>query len=136
MATSAGGIFVKKDKDKIYLLLLKYTYIRGLGFLKGHIEKDETTEQAAIREIKEEAGLEDVKIVKKIGKVVRNTVEKNGEEVTKTIHLFLMSTSEFNHQQSEEEYDWFEYELAISRMAYKEDAEFLRKIRKNILELK
>ena len=132
-ATSAGGIFVKKEKNKHYLLLLKYSHTVGLGFLKGHVETGETIEEAALREIREEAGLEKVNIIEKIGVVSRDTVEKSGELVSKTIHLFLMKTSVFEHKPSEEDYGWFEYDEAVSQMLNMEDAEFLRKYKKKIL---
>lgn len=45
---SAGGIFVKKQNNKYYLLLLKYPEFGDLGFLKGHLEQGETIEQTAL----------------------------------------------------------------------------------------
>jgi len=132
-AISAGGIFVKKQNGKYYLLLLKYPRYGDLGLLKGHVEKSETLEQAALREIKEEAGLENVRIIKKIGQLTRLANEENGEQATKTIHIFLVHTDNFNHKPSEEEYDWFEYESAIKRMAFKEEAEFLKQHKSEIL---
>ncbi len=141
-ATSAGGIFVQKRKDKFYLLLLKYPDFLakqfksgGLGFLKGHVEPGETVEQTAIREMKEEAGLENVKIVKKIGSLTREATEDNGERVLKTIHMFLMTTDNFDHKPSEEEYDWFEYYEAINNMAFKEEAEFLKQHKNTLTDV-
>ncbi len=139
-ATSAGGIFVQKRGNKFYLLLLKYpdslTKQFGpgeLGFLKGHVEPGETIEQTALREMREEAGLENVKIIKKIGSLERETVERNGDRALKTIHMFLMTTDTFDHKPSEEEYGWFEFDEAISKMAFKEDAEFLRQNKSAII---
>lgn len=132
-ATSAGGIFVKRENGKYFLLLLKYPEYGDFGFLKGHIEKGETIEQAALREIKEEAGLEQVIIVKKLGEVVREAKENNGESVMKTIHLFLMRSNDFNHRSSEENYEWIEYNEAIKKMAFREEAAFLKRHKEKII---
>ena len=130
---SAGGIFVKKQNGKHYLLLLKYPKYGDLGLLKGHVEQGETLEQTALREVKEEAGLESVTIVKKLGQLTRLANENNGEQVMKTIHIFLMQTDDFDHKPSEEKYDWFEYDSAIKKMAFKEEAEFLRQHKADII---
>ena len=64
--TSSGGIVVKNNPNKQILLTI-YTHIKGLGFPKGHVEEGETFEQAAIREVTEETGLTELKIIKKLG---------------------------------------------------------------------
>lgn len=57
---SAGAIVYTKADGKIKYLILK-DFHNNWGFPKGHLENNETEEQAAIREIKEEVGL-DVKL--------------------------------------------------------------------------
>ena len=127
-ATSAGGIIVKKEGDKYYLLLLYYSEYKDLGFLKGHVKEGETIEEDAIREMNEETGLQNISIINKIGSLIRESVEDNGETVLKTIHMYLMESQDFNHgDKAEEKYGWYEYDEAIERMAFKEEAEVLRK---------
>lgn len=53
---SAGIVVFYKDDDQIEYLLLHYA-AGHWDFAKGHIEKGETAEQAAHRELFEEAGL-------------------------------------------------------------------------------
>lgn len=47
--------------------------------------------------------------------------------------MFLMQTDNFDHKPSEEEYGWFEYDEAIKKMAFKEEAEFLRQHKQDIV---
>ena len=56
------------------------------------MEKDETSEEAALREVMEETGYSGLKIVKKLGMVTRPGTETDGTEVSKDIHLYLMKT--------------------------------------------
>ncbi|MFZ3301951.1 MAG: NUDIX hydrolase [Microgenomates group bacterium] len=107
--------------------------MKGLGFAKGHVEDGETYEQTAIREVTEETGLTNLSIVKKLGVFSRLGSEVDGTLVDKDIHMFLIkSDSPDFHQQAEEEYGWFDLEDAISKMAIKEDKEFLEKIKDEI----
>jgi ADP-ribose pyrophosphatase YjhB (NUDIX family) len=129
---SAGGIVVRNNPNKQILLTI-FTHIKGLSFAKGHVEKGETYEQTAIREVTEETGLTQLSIVKKLGVFSRLGSEVDGTIVNKDIHMFLMKSDRPDfHQQAEEKYGWFELEEAISQMATKEDREFLEKIKNEI----
>lgn len=65
---------------------------------KGTLEKDETPEQAARREIKEETGLTDFVFIKNLGSYQRPTIAKGGvgedTEHIKEITLFLAKTEQ------------------------------------------
>ncbi len=54
---SAGAIVYTTIEDQIRFLVIK-DFHGNYGFPKGHLEKDETEEEAAIREIKEETGID------------------------------------------------------------------------------
>src|SRR5262249_841675 len=49
----------------------------------------ETMEQAALREIAEEAGLANIQLIKLLGSILRSSVKGNGDVVHKTIHYYL-----------------------------------------------
>mgnify|MGYP001568125617 CR=1 FL=1 len=130
--TSAGGIVVRNNPNKQILLTI-FTHIKGLGFPKGHVEKGETFEQAAIREVTEETGLTELKIVKKLGVYSKIATERDGTFVSKDIHMYLMTSAKPDfHQEAEEKYGWFDIDDAIKQMAVLEDHEFLEKIVDNI----
>ena len=129
---SAGGIIIRNNPRKQILLTI-YTHINGLGFPKGHVEKGETFEQTAIREVTEETGLIELKIVKKLGVYSKIATERDGTPVEKDIHIYLMESKNLNfHQKAEEKYDWFDIDEAIKQMAVEEDRNFLIKIQNEI----
>ncbi|MBQ1350205.1 MAG: NUDIX domain-containing protein, partial [Ruminococcus sp.] len=55
---SCGGIIFYKTRQNTKILLVKNNNGRYWSFPKGHIEDGETEQQTAIREIKEETGLD------------------------------------------------------------------------------
>ena len=125
---SAGGIVVRNKPNKEILLTI-YTHIKGLGFPKGHVEGAESFEDAAMREVTEETGLTELKIVKKLGVYSKIATERDGTLVAKDIHMYLMKSNKPDfHQKAEENYGWFDIDKAIAKMAVDEDREFLKSI--------
>jgi 8-oxo-dGTP pyrophosphatase MutT (NUDIX family) len=88
---SAGGLVISsEDKTKVALISHKNRGGRIDWCLpKGHPENNETLEQAAIREVFEETGLE-AKIVKKLG-TISYRFKVGNKRISKTVHHFLMT---------------------------------------------
>lgn len=57
---------------------------------KGKIEKGESLKDAAVREVEEETGLEELEILKFISPTYHIYRERNGQKVLKTTHWFSM----------------------------------------------
>lgn len=55
---SCGAIVYRKTQNQIDLLLIKNRYGGHWSFPKGHVEGAETEMQTALREVKEETGLD------------------------------------------------------------------------------
>lgn len=90
--TSAGGIVYKKENEKITWLITQHSQHKGWGFPKGligDIKEDENMEQAAIREVKEEGGIEAM-IVNKDPVKVEYKYRFKEYLVGKTVYYFLM----------------------------------------------
>lgn len=129
---SAGGLVIRNNPNKQILLTI-YTHIKGLGFPKGHVEDGETFEQTAIREVTEETGLTELRIVKKLGVYSKIATERDGTPVEKDIHMYLMKSDKPDfHRKAEEKYGWFDIDEAIKKMAVEEDKNFLIKIKDEI----
>jgi len=63
---SAGGIVFREENGKLEILLIRVK--NRWSFPKGNIEKGEPKDKAALREVKEETGV-DAEIIKYLGEV-------------------------------------------------------------------
>ena len=87
MAPAAGGIVVTNGK---FVSIVRH----GIPDLpKGHIEQGETPEVAAIREVEEETGIANLKIVKTLPSTWHCYLE-HGQWTLKRTYWYLMSTAE------------------------------------------
>ncbi|WP_343664557.1 NUDIX hydrolase [Chryseobacterium mucoviscidosis] len=83
---AAGGI-VNNPEDEIL-------FIKRLGkwdLPKGKMEKGESREESAVREIEEETGLSNVELVRFINTTYHIYIERNGDKVLKCTHWFEMN---------------------------------------------
>ena len=125
-AFSSGGLVTKKENGNRLVLLIKHED-GFLVFPKGHIEHGETEQEAALREVKEETGLDTINVIRKLGIVVRPSIEHSGETVLKTIHIYHFDTSNYEHGDADEEYGWFTLDEAIQGLGFEQEKDFLRK---------
>jgi len=88
---SAGGIVRRVVNGKVFIVLTREEKRPDWVLPKGHVEKGETIEETAIREVKEETGLSDLKIIAKLG--IKQRASFEGDEY-KTIHYFLFETKD------------------------------------------
>ncbi len=83
---AAGGIVSNSEGDLLF--------IKRLGkwdLPKGKMEKGESREESAVREIEEETGLQNVELLSFINTTYHIYVERNGDKVLKCTHWFEMS---------------------------------------------
>ncbi|MBR6598855.1 MAG: NUDIX domain-containing protein, partial [Oscillospiraceae bacterium] len=55
---SCGGVVYRKSHGNLEILLIKHINSGHWSFPKGHIEANETEQETALREIKEETGID------------------------------------------------------------------------------
>ena len=90
-----------------------------LGLPKGHPDGGETPEQAAIREVREETGL-DAELVEPLGEVTYRYARR-GRTVAKRVAFFLfryVSGSLDDHDHEIEEARWMPLEQAARELTY------------------
>lgn len=126
---SAGGVVYRRNGGKVDVALIYRTRHDDWSIPKGHIEAGESREQAALREIKEETGL-DVRIVRPLGEAVYYFRKKGGDLVRKTVYYYLMEalTTELGKPNWEvTESRWVPIEEAQALLSYEKDREIVER---------
>ncbi len=130
---SAGGLVIDQSGTKGLLIgrkdLKDLSGERLLWSLpKGHIEEGETPEQAAIREVQEETGIES-EISKALG-VIDFWFMAGGKRIHKTVHHYLFKEvgGVLAPQISEvDDVGWFPLEEVVGLLAYPDEKKLISK---------
>lgn len=126
---SAGGVVVRGD-EVVVIVPVK----RGaggepvLGLPKGHPERGETAEQAAVREVREEAGVSG-EMLGSLG-TVAYFYQRAGRAVPKRVEFFLISYLEgdpADHDHEIEEARWMPLAEAAKALTYAGERDMIRR---------
>jgi 8-oxo-dGTP pyrophosphatase MutT (NUDIX family) len=126
---SAGGVVYRRGDDGVEVVLASRRTRRGdlaWGLAKGGIERGESREAAAIREVREETGL-DAEIEADLGDT-RYIYVWEDVRIRKRVHFFLMrhTGGDVDDRDDEmEEVRWFPLERARKRAAYRGERDVL-----------
>lgn len=130
---SAGAVIFRVDNKTAYYLLLHYpSSARAKGeywdLPKGHIEAGETEEETAKREVQEETGLKDIKVLDGFCETIHYWFRVEGKTISKTVVFYLAQTDQENIKISAEHlgYAWLSYEKALEKLTH-ENAQLLLK---------
>ncbi len=102
-ATAAGGVVVRGSGDDLEVVLAGRTSDGTWVFPKGTPDDGESIEATAVREVREETGL-DVSIVAPLG-LTDYWFAVPGQRVHKFVHFFLMRAAGGDVSQHDREYD-------------------------------
>jgi ADP-ribose pyrophosphatase YjhB (NUDIX family) len=128
---SAGGLVIDTT-GKLGLLIGRRDQKDASGkrilwsLPKGHIEEGESPEQAALREVQEETGIESV-IEKSLG-VIDFWFMAGGKRIHKTVHHYLFRESGGLLAPQETEVDevaWFPLAEIVERLAYPDEKKLI-----------
>ncbi len=128
---SAGGVVVRHERDAALYLLIRDSY-GNWGFPKGHVESGERPEDAAQREVGEETGIVDLRLVGAIHSIDWY-FRFRGRLVHKVCHFFLMQTDVADTIPQEDEgitaCRWEDFDAALALVSYDNAREVLRHAR-------
>ena len=126
---SAGGIVYSDGK----FLVIKAIPYNEIILPKGTVEKGETTEQTAVREVLEETGYK-AKITTTLGKVSYEFDEDDGQRYRKTVYYYLMDLIDKDaeptpNRQEDEDFEniWLTASEAMSQLTHENSRNMLQK---------
>ena len=127
---SSGGVVYRKQKGVAEVALIR---VRDRWCLpKGHVEQGEGTQETALREVREETGLEG-KAVAKLGDITywHTNKTKEGETIRifKRVYFYLIRCLKGDvrrHDEEVEEACWLPIEEAIKRLSYPTERRMVR----------
>jgi 8-oxo-dGTP pyrophosphatase MutT (NUDIX family) len=102
-AIAAGGVVVRSGEHGAEVALLGRMNDGSWVFPKGTPAAGETVEQTALREVREETGLE-VRIIRPLGEM-KYSFAAGGERVHKIVQFFLMEATGGDPSLHDAEYD-------------------------------
>ncbi len=122
---AAGGVLVDGDR----VLVLRSARYDDLRLPKGHIEEGESPREAAIREVVEESGYDDIDVVADLGE---QDVEFDVDDrhIIRHEHYFLMrlrSPRQAARPSEDEKFtpEWHRWEDAIAGLVFDEERKWL-----------
>jgi 8-oxo-dGTP pyrophosphatase MutT (NUDIX family) len=118
----AGGIVIRQDGDRLSVLLVRSKKNPALWvFPKGHIEPGETADAAALRETREEAGVEgDL-----IGPIGEPLEFQSGTEAV-SVQYFLVRPRAESASPEDRERQWFDLDGALAALSFESARTLLR----------
>ena len=131
MEKSAGIVLFRIRTGGRQYLLLHYPIPSDyLGLAKGQIEAGEREEETALREVREETGLEDIKLIPGFYEKSHYFFTREGKKIYKEVSFFLGEVLDKSDGKVSWEHSalrWVSYEDAMKLIKYEKDKDVVRK---------
>jgi len=129
---SFGVIPLSKARGRWEVFLIQHTRGRYWGFPKGHAEPNETPEQAAFRELKEETNLDFIRYLQNEPLMEQYYFMKEGQRVFKRVFYFIAEVGGTVALQKEEIQDgiWVPFPEALEKVTHAEGKTILSQVEK------
>ncbi|MBS0625729.1 MAG: NUDIX domain-containing protein [Verrucomicrobia bacterium] len=129
---SFGVVPLSRARGYWEVFLIQHKHGRYWGFPKGHAEKDETREEAACRELKEETNLEVVRFLQKEPLMEQYQFSLEGRRISKKVYYFVAEVKGEIELQKQEIQDgvWIPFPQAYDKITHQEGKTILAQVAK------
>jgi 8-oxo-dGTP pyrophosphatase MutT (NUDIX family) len=127
-AESSGGVVLRSQSGTFEVVLVGRVEQGTWALPKGTPQRGETREETALRETREETGL-DVRIVGPIDSITYWFMLRH-TRVAKSVYYYLMVSTGGDTSRHDPEYDrvaWFPVQRALTVMTYPNEADMIRR---------
>jgi 8-oxo-dGTP pyrophosphatase MutT (NUDIX family) len=129
MEFSAGGVVVNSAQEVVVIVPTRRAADGSsvLALPKGHPDGRESAAEAALREVREEAGIE-AEVVDSLGQV-RYWYQRGGRRIAKVVEFFLLSYVSGDvddHDHEVEHARWIPAEEAVEALTYAGERDMVR----------
>jgi 8-oxo-dGTP diphosphatase len=135
--TSSGGVIFRKTERDIEVALISVKNGKFWCLPKGIIDKGETPEVTALREVREESGLNG-KIIDSLGDITYwYFIHGENMKCRKMVHFYLMeyvSGDTADHDCEVDGAEWFPIETALEKISFRGDRSILEKAKVRLIE--
>lgn len=121
-------VYYRPNAKTIEILLLHYPEGHW-GFPKGHVEEGEEEQETALRELEEETGIANIKLIDGFREKMHYFFTKKGETVSKVVYFFLaqVDSKEVTISYEHQNYVWLPIDEALDRLTFENAQEILKK---------
>jgi len=125
---SCGLVVFTKHKEGNKFLVLHHPEGHW-DFSKGNVEKNEKEEQAALRELKEETGIDDVEFIDGFRETINYYYKHENDTIFKEVTFFLARSNTEHVKLSSEHigYAWVNYEHGMKKLTFNNSKDILTK---------
>src|SRR5258706_6964496 len=134
LRTGAGGVVARLDNGQVLIALIRDRGDHEYVLPKGGVEPGETLEEAAAREIREEAGFRKLQLLDELGVAERLAGKRT---VWQKTHYFLFITEEVEGKPTDRrdwEMKWFDLDH-LPEFYWQEQQRLVRDNREKIIRL-
>ena len=138
--TSAGGVAFRHWRGTLQVALISVGEERRWQLPKGIISRDESNEAAALREVREETGL-DTELIELLDKIEYWYVSRERGHMVrfhKSVYFYLLryrGGDVRDHDDEVHEARWFEIDEAIAALAFANEKQVVRRAKERLAAL-
>lgn len=131
---SAGGVAFRRKKSNLEVAIVCMKPKLRWQLPKGIVDPGESPEVTALREVREEAGIETdlLRLIETIEYWYRSTKYGKPVRFHKFVHFYLLefkSGDVSNHDHEVQEARWVDFDIAINMLAFKSERDVVEKAR-------